>query len=141
MMPRPGPALRTPYRVASAAGGARYILNLLVDAMPAYDRKANQQSIIAKALSSERRLLLLEWLVEPDKYFCQRAKWPIKRKAVATSDISRKWNVGKATLQMHLRLLKAAGLIMVVRHEKIRWVIRSSKGISKAKSIGHLYLK
>ena len=96
---------------------------------------------IAKALSIERRLLLLGWLDDPDTHFDNRWKLGGRRKAVAAPNIAQKWNVCSSTAKRHIGLLKSAGLVTVERKDHVHWVTRSSKGIAAARSVGHIYVR
>lgn len=105
------------------------------------DKKILRESKIAKALSAECRLLLLDWLREPDRHFDDRLKLPGRRKAVATQNIQQKWNVGGVTTTKHIGILKAAGLVNVERYNHLQWISRNSKGITAARSAGHIFVK
>ena len=99
-----------------------------------------RRSCIAKALSAECRLLLLHWLREPNSHFHGRANQPANRRAVSAPDIAQKWNFSSSTATKHIGLLKAAGLVTVERHDRVKWVTRNAKGLAVAKAAGHLYI-
>lgn len=99
------------------------------------------KSKIAKALSSECRILLLGWLSDPDTHFKGREILPRRRSAVAIESIEQKWNVGNATARSHIWRLKSAGLVTVERAGGSHWISRNDPGIAQARKAGHLYVR
>ena len=118
----------------------RSLVFLFFEGRALMDNKVLRESKIAKALSSESRLLLLDWLREPERHFQNRLQWPRRRKVVATKNIQQKWNVGNLTTMKHIGILKAAGLITVERHNRLQWISRNTAGIAAARTAGHLYV-
>lgn len=99
------------------------------------------ESKIAKSLSAECRLLLLDWLREPHLHFSNRQKLKGQSNAVAAADIDLKWNVLGRTGRKHISLLEAAGLVTVERLNQVDWVTRNDEGIAAARSAGHTYVR
>jgi hypothetical protein len=102
--------------------------------------KMSKQGRIAKALSAECRLFLIEWLREPDRYFVNRKRCAHRRQAVAVPDIQGKWNVCQGTAMKHIMVLAKAELVTVHKRDTIKWVSRSSRGIAAAKAFGYCYI-
>lgn len=98
------------------------------------------KSRIAKALSSECRILLLSWLREPDQHSVAWSMLKGRPAAVAVHNIEQKWNVSNSTARSHIWRLKSAGLIDVKRIDGVHWVTRNAKGIATARRVGHLFL-
>lgn len=103
--------------------------------------KMQKHGKIAKALSSECRLLLIEWLREPDRHFVGRRSCPYRRQVVAVSDIQGKWNVAQGTAMKHILLLADAQLVTVSKRDKVRWITRNSRGLIAARALGYGYVR
>jgi DNA-binding transcriptional ArsR family regulator len=75
---------------------------------------------VIKALASEKRLLILEWLRDPEAHFAPQEDGDLVRDGVCSLFIARKLGVSQPTCGEHLKVLSRAGLI---RGTKIRqWV-------------------
>jgi DNA-binding transcriptional ArsR family regulator len=88
---------------------------------------------LIKALSSEKRLLVLEWLRDPAANFPPQRDGDLVQDGVCALFIAAKLGVSQPTCGEHLKLLTQAGLI---RGRKIKqWVFyqRDENRIAQAK--------
>ncbi len=75
---------------------------------------------IIKALASDRRLLILQWLKDPRAHFRPQVDGDLVEDGVCALLIAEKLGVTQATLSGHMRVLVQAGL---VRPKRIRqWI-------------------
>jgi DNA-binding transcriptional ArsR family regulator len=75
---------------------------------------------VIKALASDRRLLILEWLREPESHFPPQRDGDLVSDGVCSLLIAEKLAVSQPTCGEHLKVLARAGLI---RGKKIKqWV-------------------
>jgi DNA-binding transcriptional ArsR family regulator len=70
---------------------------------------------IFRALASERRLRVLEWLKNPRANFPPQRDGDLVRDGVCGVLIARKLGVSAPTLSEHMRVLTAAGLVRAKR--------------------------
>jgi DNA-binding transcriptional ArsR family regulator len=68
-------------------------------------------SIALRALASERRLQILEWLKNPRKHFPPQVDGDLVKDGVCGLLIARKLGVSQPTASEHLNILSRAGLI------------------------------
>lgn len=90
---------------------------------------------LIKALASEKRLLILEWLRDPEAHFPSQRDGDLVRDGVCSLFIAEKLGVSQPTCGEHLRVLRQAGL---VRGKKIKqWVFyqRDEDRIAAAKEL------
>lgn len=90
---------------------------------------------LVKALASEKRLLILEWLRDPEAHFPAQRDGDLVRDGVCSLFIADKLGVSQPTCGEHLKILSRAGLI---RGTKIRqWVFyqRDEARIAAAKEM------
>ena len=90
---------------------------------------------VVRALASEKRLMILEWLRDPRAHFPKQKDGDLVRDGVCSVFIADKLNVTQPTAGEHLHILTRAGLI---RGKKIKqWVFyrRDEKGIAEAKRL------
>jgi DNA-binding transcriptional ArsR family regulator len=88
---------------------------------------------VVKALASDRRLLILQWLRDPQAHFPAQQDGDLVRDGVCSLFIAQKLGVSQPTCGQHLKVLSRAGLI---RGTKIKqWVFyrRDEKAIAAAK--------
>jgi ArsR family transcriptional regulator len=92
-----------------------------------------------KALASERRLQILEWLKEPRRHFPRQVDGDLVKDGVCGVLIAAKLGVSQPTVSTHLKVLTQAGLL---RSKRIKqWTfykrdepsIRSLKGLIRDK--------
>lgn len=66
---------------------------------------------ILKALASSRRLLILEWLKDPESHFPPQVHGDQEKHGVCTQFIAEKLAVSQPATSRHLKLLSQAGLV------------------------------
>ena len=77
----------------------------------------NTSDQLFRALSSEKRLLILNWLKQPTRHFPPQRDGDLVRDGVCGLLIARKLKVSHPTASEHLKILAQAGL---VRGKKIK---------------------
>jgi DNA-binding transcriptional ArsR family regulator len=90
---------------------------------------------LIKALGSEKRLLVLEWLRDPEAHFPPQRDGDLVEDGVCALFLAEKLGVSQPTCGEHLRLLSQAGLI---RGRKIKqWVFyrRDEDRVAQAKEM------
>jgi DNA-binding transcriptional ArsR family regulator len=90
---------------------------------------------LCKALASEKRLLILEWLRDPRAHFPPQQDGDLVQDGVCSLFIAAKLGVSQPTCGEHLKILSRAGLI---RGKKIKqWVFyqRDEARIAAAKEL------
>jgi DNA-binding transcriptional ArsR family regulator len=90
---------------------------------------------LIKALGSEKRLLILEWLRDPQAHFPPQHDGDLVTDGVCALFIASKLGISQPTCGEHLKLLSQAGLI---RGKKIKqWVFyrRDEDRIAQAKEM------
>lgn len=90
---------------------------------------------LIKALANDRRLLILEWLRDPERHFPPQRDGDLVRDGVCSLFIAQKLDVSQPTCGEHLKVLAKAGL---VRGKKIKqWVFyqRDEERIAEAKEL------
>ena len=90
---------------------------------------------IAKALSNETRLNILEWLKDPKRNFPPQGGYlsqPVDLKGgVCVSSIQAKAGVSQSTVSNYLTMLQNAGLLLSERHEKWTYYRRNEAVIAE----------
>ena len=75
---------------------------------------------IARALASDKRLLILKWLKDPTAHFPPQVDGDLVKDGVCGIFIAEKLAVSQPTASEHLKILAAAGLI---KSKKIKqWI-------------------
>jgi DNA-binding transcriptional ArsR family regulator len=90
-------------------------------------------SKVARALSSEKRVLILQWLKNPVKHFRPQKDGDLVDDGVCGVLIAEKLEVTQPTASEHLRILSDAGLL---KSKKIKqWIFykRDADGIRRAR--------
>ena len=72
---------------------------------------AAAEAVALRALSSPRRIQILEWLKRPRAHFPPQVDGDLVRDGVCGVLIARKLGVSSPTLSEHMRVLTAAGLV------------------------------
>ncbi|ULJ74109.1 ArsR/SmtB family transcription factor [Rhizobium gallicum] len=70
---------------------------------------------ILKALANERRLVVLEWLKEPQEHFLPQVDGDLEDDGVCAVLIAEKLGITPATLSEHMRILVQAELVHAKR--------------------------
>ena len=71
----------------------------------------NETETIFRALASEPRLQILDWLKAPRKHFPPQIDGDLVKDGVCGLLIARKLKVSQPTASVHLKILTSAGLI------------------------------
>jgi DNA-binding transcriptional ArsR family regulator len=90
---------------------------------------------LAKALASDRRLLILEWLKEPLTHFPSQTDGDLVRDGVCGVFIADKLGVSQPTASEHLKVLVQAGLIAPKRIKQWTFYRRDEKRIREIKTL------
>jgi DNA-binding transcriptional ArsR family regulator len=88
---------------------------------------------VARALASDKRLLILQWLKDPRRHFPPQIDGDLVADGVCGVRIAQKLGVSQPTASEHLRILSDAGLL---RSRKIKqWIFyrRDAAGIRLAR--------
>ena len=88
---------------------------------------------VAKALASERRLRILEWLKAPRAHFPPQVDGDLVRDGVCGLFIAQKLGVSPPTASEHLRVLTHAGLLRAKRVKQWTFYQRDEKRITEVK--------
>lgn len=88
---------------------------------------------ILKALSNEKRLQILEWLKEPEKYFTspEAEGASLEKEGVCVSQLHQKLNVTQSTASQYLSMLHRAGLLKATRKGKWTYYKRNEEVIKE----------
>jgi DNA-binding transcriptional ArsR family regulator len=93
------------------------------------------------ALSSGKRVDLLEWLINPEDYFPVTNAFAMTPDGVPMLAIVEKWNLAQRTSLQHLNILAAADLVHVSGAGRARFYRRNEKQIRRARDeFGILYI-
>ena len=88
---------------------------------------------VAKALASERRVQILEWLKAPRSHFPPQVDGDLVRDGVCSLFIAQKLGVSAPTASEHLRVLTQAGLVRAKRIKQWNFYKRDEKRIAEVK--------
>ena len=88
---------------------------------------------IWRALASERRLQILEWLKHPRKHFPPQVDGDLVKDGVCGVLIARKLRVSQPTASEHLGILVGAGLLRAKRLKQWTFYKRDESEIRKIK--------
>lgn len=88
---------------------------------------------LLKALSSEKRLLVLEWLRDPEAHFPPQRDGDLVTDGVCSVYLADKLGVSQPTVSEHLRLLTAAGLLRATRRRQWTFYRRDEQRIAEVK--------
>jgi DNA-binding transcriptional ArsR family regulator len=86
-----------------------------------------------RALASQRRLQILDWLREPRKHFREQIDGDLIEDGVCGQLIAEKLKVSAPTLSEHMRILTAARLVRVKRVKQWTMYRRNEAAISAIK--------
>jgi ArsR family transcriptional regulator len=87
-----------------------------------------------RAIASERRLQILEWLRSPTEYFAPQVDGDLVRDGVCGVLIAQKLGVSHPTVSEHLKILAEAGLIRGKRIKQWTFYRRDEPRIRELKS-------
>ena len=86
---------------------------------------------IARALASERRLLILEWLKDPEAHFPPQVDGDLMDDGVCVVFIADKLGVSQPTATEHLKILAQAGFVRPKRLKQWTFFKRDEEFISE----------
>lgn len=86
-----------------------------------------------QALGNERRLLVLEWLKDPEAHFPPQRDGDLVKDGVCGLLIARKLHVSQPAVTEHLKILLRAGFITSKRIKKWTFYKRNEKAIKNIK--------
>jgi ArsR family transcriptional regulator len=86
-----------------------------------------------RALASERRLQVLEWLKDPSAHFPAQVYGDLEADGVCGVLIARKLRIGQPTLSEHMRILTQAGLVRAKRIKQWTFYRRDERRIDEVK--------
>jgi ArsR family transcriptional regulator len=88
---------------------------------------------VLRALTSERRQQILEWLKDPVKHFPPQVDGDLVRDGVCSLYIAKKLGVSQPTAAEHLKVLERAGLIQGKRIKQWVFYRRQQRRIDEVK--------
>ena len=86
-----------------------------------------------KALANERRLLILEWLKEPEAHFPPQADGDLVEDGVCGLLIARKLGLRQPTVSEHMKVLTQGGLVSSARIKQWTFYKRDESRIEEIK--------
>jgi len=98
--------------------------------MPTADDDVNAA---LRALASDRRRLILEWLQQPKKHFRPQSDGDLVNDGVCGVLIAAKLRVSQPTVSEHLKILSQAGLLKSKRVKQWTFYKRDEAQITKVK--------
>ena len=87
-----------------------------------------------KALSSERRLQILEWLKDPVRHFPAQVDGDLVKDGVSALFLADKLGITQATLSEHMRVLVQADLVQAKRIKQRTFYRRDDERIDALKA-------
>jgi DNA-binding transcriptional ArsR family regulator len=90
-------------------------------------------ALALRALASQRRLQILDWLREPRKHFRDQIDGDLVEDGVCGALIAEKLEVSAPTLSEHMRVLTAAKLVRAKRVKQWTMYRRNEVAISAVK--------
>ena len=87
-----------------------------------------------RALASDRRIQILEWLKDPRRHFPPQVDGDLVRDGVCGIFIAEKLGISQPTASEHLKILLGAGLIEAKRFKQWIFYRRSNSGIAAART-------
>jgi DNA-binding transcriptional ArsR family regulator len=90
---------------------------------------------IFRALASDKRLQILDWLREPRRHFQPQVDGDLVEDGVCGIFIADKLGVSAPTLSEHMRVLTAAGLVKAKRAKGWTFYKRDEDGLKAARRL------
>ena len=87
----------------------------------------------SKALASEHRLAILEWLSDPWSHFSQQVTGDPREIGVCVTLITEKLDMAQPTVSRHLEILRRAGFLTVKRIGRYAFFKRNEPEIAAYK--------
>jgi DNA-binding transcriptional ArsR family regulator len=95
---------------------------------------ADDVESVLRALASDRRLLILEWLKRPKAHFRAQVDGDLVKDGVCGVLIAEKLGVTQPTVSEHLKILSQAGLLSAKRVKQWTFYKRDEARISQLKA-------
>ena len=90
---------------------------------------------LVKALASDRRLLILDWLRDPEAHFPPQRDGDLVRDGVCSLFLADKLGVSQPTCGEHLKILARAGLIHGTKIKQWVFYQRDEARVAEAKEL------
>ena len=90
---------------------------------------------VLRALASERRLQILEWLKDPRAHFREQVDGDLLEDGVCGLLLAEKLGVTQPTVSDHMGILIQAGLVVPIRVRQWTFYRRDEAGIRAAKEL------
>jgi ArsR family transcriptional regulator len=90
---------------------------------------------VLRALASERRLQILDWLKDPRAHFREQVDGDLVDDGVCAVLIAEKLDISAPTLSTHMRILQAAGLVRAKRLKQWTFYKRDEAAIDELKRL------
>ena len=88
---------------------------------------------VFRALASDKRLLILEWLKDPQAHFPPQVDGDLVRDGVCGVLIAQKLGIAQPTLTEHMKSLTKVGLVSTKRIKQWTFYRRNEKRITEVK--------
>ena len=92
-------------------------------------------ALVLRALANERRLLILDWLRDPERHFRAQADGDLVEDGVCGLLIAENLGVSAPTLSEHMRVLIAAKLVRAKRIKQWTMYKRDEDAIASVKRV------
>ena len=89
---------------------------------------------IYRALASEKRLQVLEWLKDPRAHFPEQVDGDLVKDGVCALSIAQKLGVSQPTASVHLKMMTGAGLLTSKRIRQWTFYKRDERALRAVKS-------
>jgi DNA-binding transcriptional ArsR family regulator len=86
-----------------------------------------------RAVTNDKRLLILEWLKDPEAHFPPQVDGDLIRDGVCGVLIAQKLGIRQPTVSAHMKVLTAAKLVTIKRVKQWTFYRRDEKRISELK--------
>jgi ArsR family transcriptional regulator len=88
---------------------------------------------VLRALASDKRLLILEWLKDPETHFPRQVDGDLVRDGVCGVLLARKLAISQPSLSEHMKSLTKAGVVSAKRVKQWTFYRRNEKRIAEVK--------
>jgi ArsR family transcriptional regulator len=88
-----------------------------------------------RALASDRRLRILDWLKDPERHFPPQVDGDLATDGVCAVLLARKLRISQPTLSEHMRILSEAGLVRARRIKQWTFYRRDEARIRELKRL------
>jgi DNA-binding transcriptional ArsR family regulator len=88
---------------------------------------------VFRALASEKRLQILEWLKDPRAHFPEQVDGDLVDDGVCGIFLAEKLGVSQPTASVHLKVMTSAGLLTAKKIKQWTFYKRNEKGIRAVK--------